>query len=102
MLRSLPVPGSARTSQGEIRTVAEEFLEKLEAARCGLPSASPGIAKSSAALTPDEERIKDEGLILILKELHERLDRLVFQAYGWPESLSDEEILTRLVALNKE
>jgi len=53
-------------------------------------------------LTPDEERIKDEGLILILKELHERLDRLVFQAYGWPADLSDEDILERLVALNAE
>ncbi|MBM6596613.1 hypothetical protein [Microvirga pudoricolor] len=53
-------------------------------------------------LTPDEERIKDQGLILILKELHERLDRLVFQAYGWPETLSDEEVLERLVALNAE
>ena len=53
-------------------------------------------------LTPDEERIKSEGLILILKELHERLDSLVFRAYGWPEDLSDEEILERLVALNAE
>jgi hypothetical protein len=26
----------------------------------------------------------------------------VFKAYGWPESLSDEEILTRLVELNHE
>lgn len=54
------------------------------------------------ALTPDEERIKDEGLILILKELHEKLDRLVFQAYGWPDTLNDEEILEKLVALNRE
>jgi hypothetical protein len=27
---------------------------------------------------------------------------LVAEAYGWPEDLSDEDILTRLVALNKE
>jgi hypothetical protein len=54
------------------------------------------------ALTPDEERIKDQGLILILKELHERLDALVFQAYGWPADLTDEQILERLVALNAE
>ncbi|MBZ6078155.1 class I SAM-dependent DNA methyltransferase [Microvirga puerhi] len=53
-------------------------------------------------LTPEEERIKEEGLILILKELHERLDALVFEAYGWPAGLSDEEILERLVALNAE
>ena len=49
-----------------------------------------------------EERIKDDGLVLILKELHERLDRLVFQAYGWPVNLTDEQILERLVALNQE
>jgi hypothetical protein len=54
------------------------------------------------ALTPDEERIKDEGLILILKELHEKLDRLVFEAYGWPQTLTDEQILENLVALNRE
>jgi hypothetical protein len=62
----------------------------------------PGHDAGRVTLTPDEERIKDEGLILILKELHERLDRLVFQAYGWPADLSDEEILERLVALNAE
>jgi hypothetical protein len=64
---------------------------------------SPGMTRGgTVALTPDEERIKDEGLILILKELHERLDALVFQAYGWPADLTDEEILERLVALNAE
>jgi hypothetical protein len=52
--------------------------------------------------TADEQRIKDEGLILILKELHEKLDRLVFEAYGWPQTLTDEQILEKLVALNHE
>jgi hypothetical protein len=65
-------------------------------------NSSPQGGGEHLALTPDEERIKDEGLILILKELHERLNRLVFQAYGWPDSLTDEEILERLVALNAE
>jgi hypothetical protein len=67
-----------------------------------LRTAMSGHDATEIELTPDEERIKDEGLILILKELHEKLDRLVFQAYGWPETLSDEEILERLVALNRE
>jgi len=53
-------------------------------------------------LTADEECIKEQGLIFILKELHEKLDRLVFRAYGWPETLGDEEILAKLVALNRE
>ncbi len=52
--------------------------------------------------TEDEERIKQEGLVLILKELHDKLDGEVFNAYGWPATLSDEEILERLVALNKQ
>ena len=31
---------------------------------------------------------------------HEKLDAAVAAAYGWPANLSDEEILTRLLALN--
>jgi hypothetical protein len=30
------------------------------------------------------------------------LDEAVFDAYGWPHDLSDEEILERLLALNLE
>jgi len=33
---------------------------------------------------------------------HRRLDDAVFDAYGWPHDLSDEEILGRLLALNLE
>jgi hypothetical protein len=33
---------------------------------------------------------------------HKKLDAAVFAAYGWPPSLSDEEILERLLALNLE
>jgi len=31
---------------------------------------------------------------------HRKLDEAVFDAYGWPHGLSDEEILARLLALN--
>jgi hypothetical protein len=58
--------------------------------------------RAGEALDEDEDRIKREGLVLILKELHDKLDALVFEAYGWPATLSDEDIITRLVALNKE
>lgn len=33
---------------------------------------------------------------------HQKLDKAVFAAYGWPNDLSDEEILERLLALNSE
>jgi type II restriction/modification system DNA methylase subunit YeeA len=37
-----------------------------------------------------------------LKNAHEKLDWAVFDAYGWPHDLTDEQILERLLALNLE
>ena len=54
------------------------------------------------ALEPADQRIFDDGLVLILKELHDGLDAAVTDAYGWPVDLADEDILSRLVTLNKE
>ena len=31
---------------------------------------------------------------------HQRLDRAVLDAYGWPHTLTDDEVLARLLALN--
>ncbi len=49
-----------------------------------------------------DRRTFDDGLVLILKELHDKLDKAVSEAYGWPAALSDNELLARLVSLNKE
>lgn len=38
----------------------------------------------------------------ILKDLHDQLDALVAEAYGWPWPMAREEILERLVALHAE
>ena len=49
----------------------------------------------------DKHRIIfDDGLVLILNDLHDRLDVAVAEAYGWPADLADDQILRRLVALN--
>ena len=37
-----------------------------------------------------------------LDAAHKVLDAAVFDAYGWPHDLGDEEILARLLALNLE
>lgn len=37
-----------------------------------------------------------------LQQAHEKLDRAVFDANGWPYDLSDDQILERLLALNLE
>ena len=104
-----PFPDCGDDIKARIRAVAEE----LDAHRKARQAEHPGLTltqmynvleklKAGAAFNPEDERIKDQGLVLILKELHERLDKLVFEAYGWPATLSDEEILGRLVALNKQ
>ncbi|MCF6432941.1 DNA methyltransferase [Leisingera sp. MMG026] len=49
-----------------------------------------------------DKEIYDQGLIGILRDLHDQIDAAVADAYGWPVDLSDEDILMRLVDLNKE
>jgi hypothetical protein len=53
-------------------------------------------------LTAKEIDVHDMGLCSVLLQLHDDLDKAVFDAYGWPSTLTDEEILERLVALNAE
>ena len=37
-----------------------------------------------------------------LDNAHKKLDKAVFAAYGWPDDLTDEEILEKLLRLNQE
>ncbi|WP_417764821.1 DNA methyltransferase [Shewanella chilikensis] len=80
--------------------------------------------RKEESLNEKEKVIYDQGLVGILRELHDDLDRAVFEAYGWddladklvglpgattpyPEKSeaqaeSEEELLKRLVALNHQ
>jgi hypothetical protein len=58
--------------------------------------------RKGEALTEKEQDIHERGLVSVMKHLHEQIDAAVFDAYGWPRDLSDEEILGRLVELNQE
>jgi len=58
--------------------------------------------RSGEPLTTKEKLIHDHGLVSVLKQIHDDLDAAVFDAYGWPHDLSDDEILRRLVELNHE
>ena len=75
-------------------------------------------------LSAKERDIHEAGLVSVLKEIHDDIDRAVFEAYGWadlapalaglpgatapspqkaPEQEeAEEELLARLVALNRE
>jgi hypothetical protein len=58
--------------------------------------------RENRPLTDAERAIHDRGLVTLIRQHHDAIDVLVAEAYGWPADLTDEEILTRLVALNKE
>ena len=58
--------------------------------------------RSGEPLTDKERAIHEQGLVSVLKQIHDDLDAAVFDAYGWPRDLADDEILRRLVDLNRE
>ncbi len=58
--------------------------------------------RSGEALTDKERTIHEQGLVSVLNRIHDDLDAAVFDAYGWPHDLTDDEILARLVGLNAE
>jgi hypothetical protein len=112
-----------------------ELAEAIDAHRKRQQSAFPGLTltgmynvlealRRGDPLSAKERVIHEQGLVSVLRELHDALDRAVFEAYGWfdlaerlvgrpgattpwpekPESqsLAEEELLSRLVALNAE
>ena len=106
---TFPFPDPPQSLIARIR----ELGERLDAHRKRQQIAHPNLTmtgmynvleklKSSEDLTPKEREINEHGLVSVLKQIHDELDTAVYEAYGWPSDLSDEEILERLVALNKE
>jgi hypothetical protein len=58
--------------------------------------------RAGEALTAKEKELHDRAMISTLRQLHDDLDAAVADAYGWPWPMTDEEILERVVALNRE
>ena len=104
-----PFPACDEATKARIRALGEE----LDAHRKRVQAKHPDLSltamynvlealRAGRALTAKEQAIHDDGLVSILRQLHDELDAAVAAAYGWPADLSDAEILTRLVALNAE
>jgi hypothetical protein len=104
-----PFPLVATAKKAAVRRLAEE----LDAHRKRQQAAHPDLTitgmynvleklRSGEVLTAKDKVLHEQGLVSVLKKLHDDLDAAVFDAYGWPQDLSDEQILERLVALNAE
>jgi hypothetical protein len=106
-----PFPDASEPQKRAIRAIAEELdglrkrvlADHPELTLTGLYNVLEKLRGGirPADLDQEDRHVLDVGLVLILKELHDRLDHAVAEAYGWPAELEEEEILYRVVALNK-
>ncbi|MDO6391304.1 class I SAM-dependent DNA methyltransferase [Pontibacter sp. BT731] len=105
---TFPFPTPTEDQKEQIRGIAEQ----LDVHRKQRQAQHPTLTitdmynvleklRSGGALSAKEQKTHDQGLVSILLQLHNELDAAVAAAYGWPANLPEEEILERLVALNK-
>jgi hypothetical protein len=87
-----PFPAATPAQQTRIR----ELAEQLDAHRKHRQAAHPELTltglynvleklKAGDALTAKDRLIHEQGLVAVLKSLHDELDRAVLAAYGWDE-----------------
>lgn len=130
-----PFPSGAIAEASPVGEVIRSTAEQIDAHRKRQQAAHATLTltdmynvldalRLGRALSPKERVTHTNGLVSVLAELHDRLDALVLQAYGWadlapalvgqpggtlpwPEkpaaqAEAEEELLLRLVALNAE
>jgi hypothetical protein len=106
---TFPFPVATDAQKAKIRDLAEH----LDAHRKRQQAEHPDLTmtgmynvleklRAGDPLTDTERKIHEQGLVSVLKQLHDDLDAAVFSAYGWPVTLTDQQILEKLVALNAE
>jgi hypothetical protein len=104
-----PFPDCSEERKAQVR----EFGEALDGHRKRQQGLHPGLTltnmynvvaklRTGEPLTASQRKVHEQGLCSLLKQIHDDLDAAVFEAYGWPPTLTDDEILERLVELNHE
>lgn len=104
-----PFPAATETQKASLRDLGEQ----LDAHRKARQAAHPKLTltamynvleklRAGERIEGKDREVYDQGLVGILRDLHDQIDAAVADAYGWPADLSDDEILHRLVDLNKQ
>lgn len=115
-----PFPAPEEPEKARIRQLAED----LDAHRQARQALHPGLTmtgmynvleqlRRGQPLSPKDRQIHEQGLVSVLRQLHDELDAAVLAAYGWDDLIpalavhgtasgAEESILLRLVALNAE
>lgn len=104
-----PFPDPSPRTREAIAEIAEKLnLRREEAVRRDDRVTMTGIynviekLRAGDPLTKKEREIHESAACGVLRDLHDDLDRLVAEAYGWLWPLPEEEVLARLVALHDE
>ncbi len=128
---TFPFPDATPEQLAQIR----DHAERLDAHRKRQQAQHPELTltgmynvleklRAGEPLSAKDKTIHEQGLVSLLRELHDELDRAVFAAYGWDDlaeqlvgkpgattplpdkseaqAEAEEELLCRLVALNSE
>ncbi|MCA9028928.1 MAG: hypothetical protein KDA86_27245 [Planctomycetaceae bacterium] len=104
-----PFPEHTTSNNERIRILAEQ----LDAHRKRQQELHPKLTmtgmynvleklREGEPLSDKEQTIHEQGLVSVLKQIHDDLDAAVCEAYGWPVDIADEDILQRLVDLNHQ
>ncbi len=120
---TFPFPTQSTGLTAEITAQIRSLAEQLDAHRKAQQAAHPDLTltgmynvleklRNGEALTAKDKTIHEQGLVSVLRTLHDELDAAVLQAYGWsdlgPVPWTDEAarsawtdaLLQRLVDLN--
>lgn len=128
---AFPFPVLSDELAGKIGSLAERIDTHRKRQQAAHPSLTlTGMynvlekLRAGEELTAKDKTVHQQGLVSLLRELHDELDRAVFEAYGWPDladklvgrpgattplpdkptdqAEAEEELLMRLVELNKQ
>ena len=106
---TFPFPDSTPEQKQKIRVLGE----RLDAHRKQVQAAHPDITitgmynlleklRAGESFTDGDRDYNNKALVSTLKQIHDELDTAVLDAYGWPHTITDEQTLERLVALNAQ
>ncbi len=104
-----PFPDPDEATRARLRALGEE----LDATRKTVQADHPDLTltglynvlekvRAGTPLDTRDEDVKDRGRVLILKDLHDQIDRATMQAYGWDDLLSPLPLGEGLSARERE
>jgi hypothetical protein len=103
-----PFPAATPEQQARLRALGEE----LDTHRKTQQAAHPKLTltamynvleklRAGEKIEGKDRETYDQGLVGILRDIHDKIDADVATAYGWPLDLTEDDILHRLVDLNR-